>query len=180
MFCVDMNMKLSQETVVGLKRLCNKSLIPDNTFNDLLQNCAQLITQEIKLNESTLLELLCHHSVSCDVMKRGIILEKVGCDAKMDAVKAAHASLLVLYAEGARHDVDSFMLKTILEEYNLSGERVVPISDTYAKYRSLARQRLQLIGTNLPHIVDVRWRMDYSIKVYETTFFFLLTLWTIM
>lgn len=101
-----------------------------------------------------------------------IISGGIGADAKLDAVKAAHAALLVLFTEGARHDVDGFMLKTILEEYNLPYERVVQISDKYVKYRSFARQRLHVIGTNLPHVVDIKWRMDYSIKVHEILSFF--------
>lgn len=85
-------------------------------------------------------------------------------------MKAAHASLTVLFTEGARHDLDSFMIKTVLDGYNLASDRVSLIVETYTKYRTFARQRLKLIGTNLPHIVNVHWKMDYTVRVINTCF----------
>lgn len=39
-------MKLSQETVIGLKRLCSVALISDTDFQNLLTDCAQSIALE--------------------------------------------------------------------------------------------------------------------------------------
>lgn len=83
----------------------------------------------------------------------------------MDAVKAAHASLVVLFTESARHDVDSFMLKCMLEDYKLAPERVNFIIETYIKCKVHTQQRLRLIGTHFPHIIDVHWKMDYTVRV---------------
>lgn len=45
-------MKLSQETVVGLKRLCNVSLINNDIFNKLLADCSKSIINRKSVEKS--------------------------------------------------------------------------------------------------------------------------------
>lgn len=37
-------MKLSQETIIGLKRLCSTNLISDDDFKGILTDCSQVIS----------------------------------------------------------------------------------------------------------------------------------------
>ncbi|XKL66773.1 hypothetical protein PGB90_010193 [Kerria lacca] len=133
-------MKLSQETVVGLKRLCNVSLINNDIFNKLLADCSKSI-----INRKS-------------VEKKGTF------DSKLEVVKTAYASLAVLLTEAARNDVDSFMLKTFLEGYDLNKERINSILGVYEQRKYDVQKELSIVGTNLPHIIDIHWRLDYIIK----------------
>lgn len=133
-------MKLSQETIIGLKRLCSTNLISNDDFRSILTDCSQVIS-------------------AGEAVKKHYIK-----NSKLDAVKAAHASLVVLFTESARHDVDSFMLKCMLEDYKLAPERVNFIIETYIKCKVHTQQRLRLIGTHFPHIIDVHWKMDYTVR----------------
>lgn len=84
---------------------------------------------------------------------------------KSDVLKTAYASLAILLTEAARHDLDTFKLKTVLEGYNLDISRISPIIEAYQSGKGDLQTRLSTIGTNLPHIVDVRWRLDLRIEV---------------
>lgn len=86
-------------------------------------------------------------------------------DLKLDVMKSSYSSLTVLLTEAVRHGLDGSMLKSILEGYNLNGQRVLFIVEEYSKHRPNIRLKLQNIGTSLPHITDIHWRLDYCLKV---------------
>ncbi|XP_065210494.1 COMM domain-containing protein 3 [Planococcus citri] len=133
-------MNFSSETILGLKRLCNPSLVNDQHFNELVDSCIRAVqTDELaNKNKST--------------------------EGKLDVIKVAYASLTVLLTEAARHGVDSDILKDILEGYNLNQDRISSIVETYGKNKLQVERKLMRIGTSLPHIVEIHWRMDYTIK----------------
>lgn len=91
-------------------------------------------------------------------------------DSKLEVVKTAYASLAVLLTEAARNDVDSFMLKTFLEGYDLNKERINSILGVYEQRKYDVQKELSIVGTNLPHIIDIHWRLDYIIKVININF----------
>lgn len=73
--------------------------------------------------------------------------------------------MAILLTEAARHDLDNFKLKTVLEGYNFDLSRISLIVSAYQNGKSNLQTSLSKIGTNLPHVVDVRWRLDLQIEV---------------
>ena len=61
--------------------------------------------------------------------------------------------------------MDSDILKDILEGYSLNHDRISFIVETYGQHKLQVQRKLMRIGTSLPHIVEIQWRMDYTIKV---------------
>ncbi|XP_054269141.1 COMM domain-containing protein 3-like [Macrosteles quadrilineatus] len=135
-------MKLSQQTLIGLKRLGNQTLISDECFKSLLKAAALVLCEKSKsyprMNELS--------------------------SSKPDIVKESFASLLILMVESARHNLDVNGLTTTLENYNLNLSRLQRILDLYQAYGSKLQLSLRNVGTSLPRILDIKWRLDLCIK----------------
>ncbi|KAK7576337.1 hypothetical protein V9T40_012623 [Parthenolecanium corni] len=138
-----MEIRLSDETLTGLRRLCNRSLVNEDYFYRLLKEFLKTGQSSAEKPEKDKSEID---------------------EYKSDVLKTAYASLAVLLIEAARHDLDNFKLKTVLEGYNLDTSRISLIVDAYQSGKSNIQTSLSKIGTNLPHIIDVRWRMDLRIE----------------
>lgn len=136
-------MKLCPEVAIGLKRLCNQSLITDECFSKLLQS-AVFVLSEPKNSKQTDLNSLC--------------------TSKGDIVKESFSALLLLLVESARHNLESSSLCSVLETYNLNNTRLTNIAKLYNEYRNPIQKSLKCIGSSYPKIVDIHWRLDYCIK----------------
>ncbi|XP_054268549.1 COMM domain-containing protein 3-like [Macrosteles quadrilineatus] len=135
-------MKLSQQTLIGLKRLGNQTLISDECFKSLLKAAA---------------------SVLCEKSKSYPRMNELS-SSKPDIVKESFASLLILMVESARHNLDVNGLTTTLENYSLNLSRLQRIRDLYQAYGSKLQLSLSNVGTSLPRILDIKWRLDLCIK----------------
>lgn len=85
---------------------------------------------------------------------------------KPDVIKQLYAALLKISLEFARHDVSADSATNMLKtDCNMESAR----AETYIEYYNKNKIKLQIIlgniGTHLPHIVDVKWKIDYIIKV---------------
>ncbi|XP_022907129.1 COMM domain-containing protein 3 [Onthophagus taurus] len=84
---------------------------------------------------------------------------------KPDVAKEIHAAFLTLIAKAARNDLRSDTLINILSnECGFSSNRAKYLSDLYEKNRIKLQIILGNIGTHLPNIVDVKWKMDFVVK----------------
>lgn len=153
-------MNFSSETILGLKRLCNTSLVNDQHFHELVDSCIRAVQTDELINKSEYLYIIRIFPVIHEIYCLGKSI-----DGKLDVIKVAYASLTVLYTEAARHSMDSDILKDILEGYNLNHDRISFIVETYDKNKPQIQHKLMRIGTSYPHIVEIHWRMDYTIKV---------------
>lgn len=136
-------MKLCPEVAIGLRRLCNQSLITDECFLKLLQSAA-LVLSEPKNSRQTDLNSLC--------------------TSKGDIVKESFSALLILVVESARHNLESSALCSVLESYNINNVRLTNIAKLYNEYKNPFQKSLKCIGSSYPKIVDIQWRLDYCIK----------------
>ncbi|KAG8270863.1 COMM domain-containing protein 3-like [Homalodisca vitripennis] len=136
-------MKLSQQVVIGLKRLGNQTLVSEECFKVLIQTASKILADQTKLSDSKLNEI---------------------CVSKPDIVKESFASLLILLVESSRHNLDANTLTSTLENYNLNSSRLESIGNLYETYKSQFRLSLERIGTFRPQIVDVKWRLDFCVK----------------
>ncbi|KAL2750164.1 COMM domain-containing protein 3 isoform X3 [Vespula maculifrons] len=83
---------------------------------------------------------------------------------KFDIAKNAFVDLSCLFVEAARHDVDKESLEKFLNTASIVSHRTDKLCYSYANNKQEIQMQLQLIGNNLPHIVDTDWRLSHSIK----------------
>lgn len=88
------------------------------------------------------------------------------CSSKPDVIKEIHSSLLKASAEFARHDIKKEHVRQFLTSDCGFGENR---AELYAEHYDKNKVKLQIllgnIGVHLPHIVDVKWKIDYIVKV---------------
>lgn len=136
-------MKISQEITVGLKRLCNKSVVSDNDFQAILRQSASVLSNYGAADDSYISQLE---------------------GARKDTLKEAYASAVTLLTEAARNDLSSSSFSSFLEAYNLSPSRLEELVIIYANCVEKIQQNLRLFNHCLPHVVDVKWRLDCCVK----------------
>lgn len=80
--------------------------------------------------------------------------------------------MLKLTLEFARHDLtEDIVYEMLKNEYNIEQQRAVQYKEYYGKNKLKVQIILGNIGNHLPHIVDVKWKIDYIIKVLHISFF---------
>lgn len=99
---------------------------------------------------------------------------------KFDIAKNAFVDLSCLFVEAARHDVDKESLEKFLNTASIVSHRTDKLCYSYANNKQEIQMQLQLIGNNLPHIVDTDWRLSHSIKVYYCFKFYLFNVYVLI
>lgn len=75
--------------------------------------------------------------------------------------------MMCLFVEAARHDLDEESLRNFLCRASVDEERTKKLCEAYSSKKKTIRSRLEAIGNNPRHIVDVDWRLDYRVKVID-------------
>jgi len=138
-------MELSNEVLDGLQIVGDSTRLPDSAF-------AQTVTAVFH-NLGT---------ISDDSITDSCVEGKNSVDPAVD--KLVHWSLCSLMLEAAKHNSDSTSVGHVLEEQRFSSDRIKLIVDGYEKHKASMRSSLSRTGSSPPQIVDVSWRLDYSIK----------------
>lgn len=87
-------------------------------------------------------------------------------NSKPDLIKSVFASLLTIAAEFARHNCDQIYIKKFLIDHcNFNQDKANIFSELYSKHKQKLQIKLGCVGSHLPHIVDVKWKIDYIVKV---------------
>jgi len=136
-------MELSEEVLNGLEIVGNSLKVPDKLFPGLIEVISN--------------SLLDTHSDAFNNFSTTTTLDPAVAKLSVFAV----SSLLL---EASKHDADTTALSHILEECKFLPDRISQITTVYEKSKPLIRSMLSQIGTTPPHIVDVSWRLDYSMK----------------
>lgn len=84
---------------------------------------------------------------------------------KSDLMKAAVANISCLFIEAARYDYDEKRLRIFLHNEHIKGQRVEKLCSTYMNNKQDIQTWLELTGNNIPHIVDIDWRLHHCVKV---------------
>lgn len=80
------------------------------------------------------------------------------------ALKQAYSALASLFVEAARVDADAATLGALLEECRLSGGKAEAIVQSFVAHKSHLRLALRSSSEDVPHLVDVAWRLDFHLK----------------
>lgn len=76
--------------------------------------------------------------------------------------------MLTINSEFGRHDLTKEDVKTFLtNDCNVNSSRSTIYSEMYDKNKQPLQIILGNIGTHLPHLTEVQWKIDYIVKVIE-------------
>lgn len=138
-----MEMKLSKEIADCLKVATDSSKISEECFRQILNKAVASILG-ISVSSPELDELMNNQS----------------------SVKGVYNAFLVLLVEASRLNLTPDTLGTVLQqEYSFNAKQSSCVVQSYVKNKNKIRAALSHIGQHPPHITDVRWEMDYCVKV---------------
>ncbi|KAL1123360.1 hypothetical protein AAG570_002445, partial [Ranatra chinensis] len=83
---------------------------------------------------------------------------------KLDIIKECYASLICLFIESIRNDVDLESLTTLLKQCKFDGERLESIIGLYNAHKLTIQKSLKQIVSDPPHVLDIRWRLNFCVK----------------
>ncbi|CAH1966778.1 unnamed protein product [Acanthoscelides obtectus] len=116
----------------------------DEAFKKLTQNCISYLTENGEIHNLS--------SISA---------------AKGDIVKYLYAFLLTITSQFARKRSSSEEIVKHLSHYGIHSARAEWYADQFRKHDKMLTGVLLNIGTYLPHIVDIRWKMAFTVKTLE-------------
>ncbi|XP_057667389.1 COMM domain-containing protein 3 [Diorhabda carinulata] len=123
----------------------NPTIVNDEVFKKLLENCFHVLTEKKEIHSVSSL----HNS-------------------KPDLITELYASLLSITSEFARRSSSKEEIFAFLqEECGLSSQRANIYYDYFAKNKQRLEISLLSIGNYLPHLIDVKWKIDYIVKSSE-------------
>uniref|UniRef100_A0A6B2LK83 COMM domain-containing protein 3 n=1 Tax=Arcella intermedia TaxID=1963864 RepID=A0A6B2LK83_9EUKA len=79
-------------------------------------------------------------------------------------LKVAYASLVSFIFEFAKLDLDPTSIQEFLTEHNFSESQSAHFISTFQLYLPTIRRQLASTSFHFPHIVDVEWRVDHTVK----------------
>jgi len=136
-------MEVSSEVLHGLRVAGDSIKIPDKSFGSFIDAVLDSLT---------------------DPQRANVEGNTVVSSLNPAVAKLAFSSLSTFLLEAAKHDSDASTLSHILEDCQFAPDRIDVVTGSYTKSKQRLRGVLSQIGTSLPHVVDVGWRVDYYIK----------------
>lgn len=134
-------MELADDTLRGLANLQDRAALPDDVFQQVLEN------------------------VISQISKSTVDSGTIKCESKQIEYKSAFANVTCLFVEAARRNLDQEALEVFLTNTKIFGHRVKKLCELYDCNKKAIQAQLESIGYGSPHIVDIDWRLDYCIKV---------------
>ncbi|CAG9820531.1 unnamed protein product [Phaedon cochleariae] len=134
-------MKLLEQYKDSIALAKNQNIITDTSFKKALDNCFSVLAERDKIHGT--------HTF----------------DSKPDITKEFYAALLSVTTEFVRRayckeDIQQYLS----DDCGLSSSRVEMFLHDFYKHRLGIEMSLLNIGDSLPHITDVKWKIDYIMK----------------
>ncbi|KAJ8981933.1 hypothetical protein NQ317_002104 [Molorchus minor] len=135
-------MKINDKLKDSLALGQNPIIITENTFKKLLENCFSILSGRDEIHSITALY-----------------------NSKPDIVKEFYAALLSVSVEFARNNQSKEEISQFLTSgCKFSTQRADIYADQFEKNRQALEISLLNIGSHLPHVTDVKWKIDYIVK----------------
>ncbi|CAL8311578.1 unnamed protein product [Merluccius merluccius] len=138
------NMELSESVQRGLQSLADPSLFDLASFT--------------ALTDVAFRSLLAAHA------DRGILADPALQHVERVLLKRCHAAATTFILEGVKQNADKSSISSCLEEFTFDAERIEIFFKSYQKHKEELEGVLANIGSQLPHINDVSWRLQYHMK----------------
>ncbi|EGD80947.1 hypothetical protein PTSG_01530 [Salpingoeca rosetta] len=130
-------MELAHRVEEELRVAADSSQVPDPTFSKVLRHAASALTQQSSDED-------------VDDLDR--------------PAKQAHAGVVTLLAEACKQQATAESLSSLLEDLSFSESRAQQVVTAYQENMTVARSHLRRLASELPHVVDVKWRLDHTTK----------------
>jgi len=137
-------MELGQTFMESLSAAGDSAFVPDEAFHDLVKCACQGVINEENRN------MIADHPAFKDIDKA--------------VLKEAYSGLVAFIIEAAKHDSSEQNISTLLEDCKFSTDRASILTQEFLRQKPHIQLLLGSIGSSFPHIVDVDWRLDYTIK----------------
>lgn len=132
-------MEIDKKYQESLKLLNITAKISDSVLEKLLENCCRSLSGE---NEAYDIE-----------------------QSNTSEIKNLYASLLYIYTQYVRNSQSKEEFSNFLStECSLDKDRIKLLGDFYDKWNKNIRIQLLNIGSHLPHVTDINWKIDYIVK----------------
>lgn len=165
-------MELAKEIIDGLANIQSSNVLPEETFLQLLDIIMLYISKNVNNGKSKWVSLNLSQDIKVFEIQIFIIIYvsfetaiAAICPSKSDLIKTAFANISCLFIEAARHDYDEESLKHFLHNEHINGQRIETLCSKYVNNKENIQIQLELTGNNLPHVVDVDWRLHHCVKV---------------
>ncbi|XP_076652855.1 COMM domain-containing protein 3 isoform X2 [Halictus rubicundus] len=136
-------MELSKDVVESFTNISNVNMITDDNFLQILDAVVSHL-QANPIDTSSIVKAV---------------------DSKVILTKKIFADMLCLFVKAAQHDLDEESLKNLLYQMCSNEQRRKKLCEAYISNKKTIQSRLESISSNLPHIVDVDWHLDYRVKL---------------
>ncbi|XP_071575664.1 COMM domain-containing protein 3 isoform X1 [Temnothorax nylanderi] len=137
-------MELAKEIIDGVANIQNSNVLPEETFLQLLDIIMLHISKNVSNGKTAVANVY---------------------PSKSDLIKAAFANISCLFVEAARHDYDEESLKHFLHNEHINGQRIETLCSRYMNNKENIQTQLELTGNNLPHVVDIDWRLHHCVRM---------------
>ncbi|CAH0549274.1 unnamed protein product [Brassicogethes aeneus] len=124
-----------------LSLLNNSTIISDENYKKVLENCFSILSGEVE-----------PHNINSLY------------NSKPDVIKELYAKLLSITAEFVRENYKKKDVFDLLAKLSLNSTKSNLYCEMYEKNKKGVENSLLNIGNHLPHITDVNWKIDYIIK----------------
>lgn len=133
-------MEIQESYRDSLGLLNNTSIFSENLVREIVENCCSVLSGKTQNSERIFL-------------KSDIEIQEV------------HAALLYTFAEFIRNNQTKEDYSIFLRnQCNLRNDLVDEIEHYYGKWNGLIRIQLLNIANHLPHVTDLKWKIDHVVK----------------
>jgi len=139
-------MELSEGTLRGLCLIGEEAKMPAAAYKEFLT----VVFKDVSSNLETSISKLADYP-NLSKMDQSIL-------------KEAYSAALIVVLEASKFNLDSPGLTVILEDCKIDAKRIELFLKGYESKKTDIRAMLGASTFNLPHIVDVDWRLDYYVK----------------
>nr|CAI5824430.1 unnamed protein product [Callosobruchus analis] len=119
-------------------------LLEDEAFKKLTENCLSYLTENGEMHNPNSI-----------------------CTTKADVMKYLYAFLLTITSEFARRKSSNDDIIRSLSEHGISSAKAECYANLYKEHEKTLIGVMANIGLHLPHIVDIRWKMAFTVKTSE-------------
>ncbi|XP_066144939.1 COMM domain-containing protein 3 [Euwallacea fornicatus] len=128
----------------------------------IVENLSILNGDEAPLNSN--LEELLKNSFNC-LKNATQDVGKAPLESNNIQIKRLQSSLLYVFSEFVRHGKTAEDLTEFLtNQCSIEAGKVAILKDYYEKWEKFIRLELLCVGNHLPHITDIKWKIDHIVK----------------
>lgn len=158
-------MKIEDKCKNSLALGQNANVITDTVYKKLLESCFYILVGK-EAAHSTFRTVLKIRKTEIHLQYCFVLGINTLYNSKPDIIKEFFAALLKTSAEFVRNDLPKEeIIQYLTQSCNFTQSRTNIFVEFIEKNRKGVEACLLNIGSSLPHVTDVKWKIDYVVKV---------------